>query len=167
MMATLQFPDGIAVPLIGQGTWKMGEGERKRADEVAALREGIELGLAMIDTAEMYGEGAAEEVVADLLPWCARRGIPVIAYSPVGQGGALLRNPVLVEIARRHSVTPAQVALAWALRHPGVVVIPKASDVAHVRANAAALKVCLAPEDGEAIDRAFPPPAGKRPLTML
>ncbi len=57
-------PDGEAVPAFGQGTWHMGEDRRRSADEEAALKLGIELGLTLIDTAEMYGSGVAEEIVA-------------------------------------------------------------------------------------------------------
>jgi diketogulonate reductase-like aldo/keto reductase len=69
-MKTVQLPDGPAergVPALGQGTWGMGENENARADEVAALRLGIDLGMTLIDTAEMYGEGGAEKVVADAI----------------------------------------------------------------------------------------------------
>jgi diketogulonate reductase-like aldo/keto reductase len=55
---------GERVPALGQGTWHMGEDRRRAADEAAALRVGIELGMTLIDTAEMYGSGAAEEVIA-------------------------------------------------------------------------------------------------------
>lgn len=67
----------------------------------------------------------------DLMPWCNNRHIPVIAYSPVEQG-RLLKHPVLQEIALLHSATPAQIALAWVLRRPGVIAIPKASTKKHV-----------------------------------
>src|SRR6266446_10143167 len=66
-MKTVQFPDGERVPALGQGTWRMGENENAHADEVAALRLGIDFGMTLIDTAEMYGEGGAEEVVADAI----------------------------------------------------------------------------------------------------
>ncbi len=66
-MKTIQLPDGTPVPVLGQGTWKMGEGEREAKDEVAALRLGIDLGMTLIDTAEMYGDGRAEEVVAQAI----------------------------------------------------------------------------------------------------
>jgi diketogulonate reductase-like aldo/keto reductase len=56
-------PSGVAVPVIGQGTWRMGEEPGRRKDEVSALRLGIELGMAHVDTAEMYGDGGAERVV--------------------------------------------------------------------------------------------------------
>jgi diketogulonate reductase-like aldo/keto reductase len=65
-MRTLELA-GTRVPVIGQGTWRMGENRRQRAREVAALREGLELGLRLIDTAEMYGEGGAEEVVGEAI----------------------------------------------------------------------------------------------------
>ena len=57
-------PGGERVPALGQGTWHMGEDRRRAADEAAALRLGIELGMTLIDTAEMYGSGGAEEVIA-------------------------------------------------------------------------------------------------------
>src|SRR5437667_3591358 len=64
-MKTVQLPDGKHVPALGQGTWRMGEKKKAHADEVAALRLGIDLGMTLIDSAEMYGEGGAEKVVAD------------------------------------------------------------------------------------------------------
>ena len=276
-MRTLRLPDGTEVPVLGQGTWKIGEGERSRLDEAAAIRLGIDLGMTLIDTAEMYGEGSSEEVVADaiagqrdrvflvtkvyphnatrrgtaaacerslkrlrtdhidlyllhwmgsaplsetvaefeklkaagrirawgvsnldtddmeelaevssacatnqvlynpehrgiefdLLPWCAKRAMPIMAYSPVGQAGRLLRAPVLAKIAARHDATPAQIAIAWSLRHPGIISIPKAGDATHVRLNAAAADIALTPADLAEIDAAYPPPRRKQPLAML
>src|SRR5437764_4497643 len=66
-MKTVQLSDGKIVPALGQGTWAMGEKSKSHADEVAALRLGIDLGMTLIDTAEMYGEGGAEKVVADAI----------------------------------------------------------------------------------------------------
>jgi diketogulonate reductase-like aldo/keto reductase len=66
-MKTVSLRDGQRVPVLGQGTWRMGENARAHKDEVAALRLGIELGMTLIDTAEMYGEGGAEKVVADAI----------------------------------------------------------------------------------------------------
>jgi diketogulonate reductase-like aldo/keto reductase len=253
----------------------MGEGERTPRQEAAALRQGIELGMTLIDTAEMYGDGASEQVVGaaiaghrdavfivskvfphnasrrampaaceaslkrlgtdrldlyllhwrggvplaetvetfeklraqgkilrwgvsnfdlddmnelggaavttdqvlynpgvrgiefDLLPWCAERRIPIMAYSPVGQGGTLLRNPALKAVADRHGVTPAQVAIAWTLRLPGIISIPKAGDPAHIAANAAAAALDLTPADLATLDSAFPPPRRRQRLEML
>src|SRR2546430_376626 len=66
-MKTITRPDGERVPVLGQGTWRMGENKSAHADEVGALRLGIDLGMTLIDTAEMYGEGGAEKVVADAI----------------------------------------------------------------------------------------------------
>src|SRR2546423_5754868 len=102
----------------------------------------------------------------DVLPWCQKRGIPTMAYSPVEQG-RLLGHRALVAVAQAHDATPAQVALAWVMRESGVIAIPKAGTIAHVKENRAALHLRLTKDDLAALDRAFPPPAGARPLEML
>lgn len=102
----------------------------------------------------------------DLLPWCDKRGMPIMAYSPVEQG-RLARSGKLEAIAARHEATPAQVALAWAMAQPGVIAIPKASRPEHVRQNIAAHDLSLTPGDLAEFDRAFPPPARKKPLEMI
>jgi diketogulonate reductase-like aldo/keto reductase len=61
---TVRLPDGVAVPALGLGTWRMGEARRAAPAETAALKLGIDLGMTLVDTAEMYGDGGAEEVVA-------------------------------------------------------------------------------------------------------
>jgi diketogulonate reductase-like aldo/keto reductase len=66
-MKTIRLPDGTTVPALGQGTWMMAEDPARRTDEIAALRAGIELGLTLIDTAEMYGEGSAETLVGEAI----------------------------------------------------------------------------------------------------
>ncbi|AIO48598.1 MULTISPECIES: aldo/keto reductase [Burkholderia] len=66
-IATVVLPNGETIPKLGLGTWEMGERPARRADEIAALREGIELGMTLVDTAEMYGDGATEELVGDAL----------------------------------------------------------------------------------------------------
>jgi diketogulonate reductase-like aldo/keto reductase len=63
-LPTVTLPGGERVPALGQGTWHMGEDRRRIVDEAAAVRLGIELGMTLIDTAEMYGGGGAEEMVA-------------------------------------------------------------------------------------------------------
>jgi len=275
---TTGLPSGTAVPVLGQGTWYMGENPRKRGDEVAALQHGIDLGMVLIDTAEMYASGGAEDVVGeaiagrrdglflvskvlpsnasragtiracedslkrlgtdrldlyllhwrgryplaetveaferlkadgkilgwgvsnfdvddmaelarlpqgrnaqtnqvlynleargidfDLLPEAGRAGMPVMAYSPINQG-ALAQASALAPIARRHGSTPAQIALAWTMRHGHVIAIPKASSIAHVEANRAAADIVLTQQDLAEIDAAFPPPRRKRPLEMI
>lgn len=273
----ISLPSGETVPTLGQGTWFMGEQSGKRADEIAALRGGIDLGMTLIDTAEMYGDGAAERVVGeaikglrdrvflvskvlpsnagragtvasceaslkrlgtdhldlyllhwrgpvplaetvaafehlieagkirhwgvsnldpddmvdlasvtatppavnqvlynlsrrgieyDLLPQCRDRGIPVMAYSPIEQG-RILNKGALRAVAARLGATPAQVALAWVLRQAGVIAIPKAGTLLHVRENRAAADLVLDAEDIAELDRAFPPPTRPRPLEML
>ncbi len=277
-MRSVRLPSGVTTPALGQGTWGMGEDRAHRREEVAALRLGLDLGMTLIDTAEMYGEGGAEEVIAeavagrryevflvskfypnhasrkgvvqacerslrrlktdridlyllhwrgstplvetlealqslrtagkirdygvsnldhadmaeafslpggkdiatdqvlynlsrrgvewDLLPWCRERSIPVMAYSPIEQG-RILRNSGLVSVAGRHSATPAQIALAWLLRQPDLIVIPKAANNEHVRENRAAANVALTDADLKDLDKAFPPPVRKAPLAML
>ncbi len=276
-MRYLHLPSGAPMPVLGLGTWRMGETGSRGADIVNALRLGIDLGMTLIDTAEMYGEGGAEEVVAkaiagqrdqiflvskvyphnatrqgvvaacerslkrlntdhldlyllhwigdvpfqetlagfddlqragkirahgvsnfdsedmaawaklpagksvatnqvmynlarrgiewELLPWCRKRHIPIMAYSPVDQG-SLLTKRGLKRIAQRRGVTPAQVALAWLLHQEGVVAIPKAARPDHVRENRAALDLELTHEELKELDRAFPPPDGPKPLAM-
>lgn len=66
-LPAVALPSGKSVPALGQGTWRMGEDRRRHADEVMALRRGIELGMTLIDTAEMYGDGGAELVVAEAI----------------------------------------------------------------------------------------------------
>jgi diketogulonate reductase-like aldo/keto reductase len=91
-----------------------------------------------------------------------------MAYSPLGHTTSrLLRSPALTAVARRHDVTAAQVALAWGLRHPHVISIPKASDPDHVRENAAAIDIVLTAEDLAEIDAAHRPPGRKQPLDLL
>jgi len=102
----------------------------------------------------------------DLVPWSGERGIPVMAYSPVGQG-RLLRNSGLAELAKKHGASPAQIVLAWVMRLDGMIAIPKATRPEHVRDNAGALDVRLSPEDLAAIDRLFAPPRRKQPLEMI
>lgn len=99
----------------------------------------------------------------DLMPWCAARRMPLMAYSPIGEG-RLLRHPTLVEIARRHDVSPAQIALSWTMRQPGIIAIPKAGNVTHVEDNFRSLSIHLTEEDLHDLDTAFPAPARKIPL---
>ncbi len=275
-MRAVRLVNGETVPCLGQGTWYMGDKRANAKAEADALRLGIDLGMTLIDTAEMYADGGAEEVVAmaaagqreklfivskvyphnasrsgvpaacarslkrlntdridlyllhwrgghplaetvaafeklredgkirhwgvsnfdtddmdelagtacaanqvlyhadsrgiefDLLPWCAQQSVAVMAYSPLSHTPTrLLRSPALTAVAQRHGVTPAQVALAWGLRHPHVISIPKAANPAHVRENAAAAEIVLTDTDLAAIDAAHKPPRRKVPLDLL
>jgi diketogulonate reductase-like aldo/keto reductase len=131
-------------------------------EELAALAQGT----ACASDQVLYHPGS-RGIEFDLLPWCARHRIPVMAYSPVGQGGRLLRSPALAEVAARHGATPAQVAIAWGLRNSTVISIPKAGDAAHVRENAATSDIVPTEADFVAIDAAFPPSRRKQSLGML
>lgn len=274
----VKLPCGISVPALGQGTWYMGESAREEAAEIRALQVGIDLGMTLIDTAEMYANGGSEKVVGkalagrrqqvylvskvlpsnasergvpraceaslrrlgtdyldlylyhwrggpdfsetiealerlvdqgkirhwgvsnldvedmeewvaepngdrvqtdqvlynlsrrgiefDLLPWLEKRNVPIMAYSPIEQG-RLLRHPALAKIAQRHNATPAQIALAWTLRLPNVISIPKSGNEAHVTENRGSADIVLSAADLADLDAAFPPPTRKRSLEML
>ena len=102
----------------------------------------------------------------DLIPWSRGRGLPIMAYSPVEQG-ALGNDRRLKAVAERHGATPAQIALAWVMRNEGVIAIPKASRLQHVRENRAALDIVLTAQDLAELEAAFPSPTRKRPLEMI
>jgi diketogulonate reductase-like aldo/keto reductase len=102
----------------------------------------------------------------DLLPWMRKHSIPLMAYSPLDQGG-LLRKAALKKLADGVGCTPAQLAIAWLLAQPGVVTIPKSSSRDRVKENLGALDVTLSPQVLAELDRAFPPPKGKQTLEML
>jgi len=277
------FNGDVRLPAMGQGTWFMGENASQRSREVSALRAGIDAGLTLIDTAEMYADGGAEEVVGeainglrdrvflvskvypwnaggqkaiaaceaslrrlgtdyldlyllhwrgnyslaetvevmetliqqgkihrwgvsnldyadmqelwdvdggkacatnqvlyhlasrgiefDLLPWCQQQAMPVMAYCPLAQAGrlrdGLLENRTVREIAHAHQASSAQVLLAWVISHAGVMAIPKAASVEHVKDNAAALELTLSVEELAMLDKAFPAPGRKTRLDMV
>lgn len=277
---TTLLPSGQLMPVLGQGTWQMGEDRANRKAEADALRLGLDLGMNHIDTAEMYGEGGAEKVIADviadrraevfvvskvyphnatrrgvveacerslrhlktdyidlyllhwrgdvplsetfaafqflkqsgkirdygvsnfdvadmeesfaipggdeiannqvlynlahrgiewdLIPWCRARRIPITAYSPIGHNAAeqkqILGNRAVKAVALRHGATPVQVVLAWLMREPDMIVIPKAVRPEHIRENRAAHDLKLTERDLKELDQAFPPPTRKIPL---
>lgn len=114
-------------------------------------------------------ERAIEHAV---LPWCAKHGSAVVAYTPFGQSpeifeGASKAGRVLREIADSHGATPRQVALRFLLRQPQIFVIPKASDIAHVEENAGTYNVDLDDSDIAKIDAAFPLRKAPRGLPMI
>jgi diketogulonate reductase-like aldo/keto reductase len=275
-MRTTSLPDGRAMPVLGLGTWKMGEDRARAAEEVRTVQRALDLGISLLDTAEIYANGGAERVVGEamrgrrdevflvtkvapgnasrrgtiracegslkrlgtevidlyllhwiggtplpetiaafetlkaqgkirawgvsnfdtedmeaipagaeccanqvlynphsrgiefsLIPHCQAHGIPVMAYTPLGQSGRVLNNAAIAEIARRNGATPAQVALAWSIRLPGVVTIPKTATLARVEENLGAVTLTLTSADLAEIDRAFPPPRAKRALEMI
>jgi diketogulonate reductase-like aldo/keto reductase len=107
----------------------------------------------------------------ELVPFCAREGVAVVAYSPFGSGDfpppKSRGYQELDAVAKAHGKTPFQVALAFLQREPHVFTIPKASDVAHVEDNAGALSLTLTAEDVARIDRAFPLGPSRRGVPML
>ncbi|HEY3777552.1 MAG TPA: aldo/keto reductase [Rhizomicrobium sp.] len=274
-------PTGRRVAVIGQGTWNIETGDR--ASAMAALRRGLDLGMTHIDTAEMYGAGVAEEMIAEaiagrrdevflvskvlpenashegtrvacerslarlgtdrldcyllhwrgrhrladtiagfealrhagkilswgvsnfdtgdleevvaiagasalacnqvfyhlgqrgveheVIPWCETHQVAVTAYSPFGSGRFPKADSeggrVLAEMARAHTATPRQVALAFLTRYPSVFVIPKAASPAHVEENAAAGALHLTESEIGRIDQAFPRGPRQRELPTL
>jgi len=102
----------------------------------------------------------------DLVPWLQARDIATMAYSPIDQG-ALARNGALATIAERRGVSAAQLALAWLVAQRDVMAIPKAASEAHLRENLAARDIVLDGAEQAALDRAFPPPTRKTPLSMV
>jgi diketogulonate reductase-like aldo/keto reductase len=101
----------------------------------------------------LYNLGA-RGIERDLLPWCARRGMPVMGYTPLGNN--LVRDPVLARIGAAHGCTAAAVALAWAIRGGNVIAIPESGSVEHVRENAVALSLALTPQELQTLDAAHP-----------
>ena len=102
----------------------------------------------------------------DLLPWCAERQIPLMAYSPIEQA-RLLRHSGLRNLARRLGMTPSQLALAWLLRHDQLIAIPRTSTRQHLEENFTALQCVLDAVTLAELDRMFPPPRRASPLEML
>jgi diketogulonate reductase-like aldo/keto reductase len=283
-MRTVPLPDGMQVPCLGLGTWRLGESQGERPAEVAAVRQALDVGYRLIDTAEMYGDGGAERVVGealraaiqagtlrredafivskvlptnasrkgtvaacerslrrlgleyidlyllhwrgvhplaatveafeslrergllrawgvsnfdvddldelwnvadglhcvanqvyysasergiefDLLPAQRRRAVATMAYCPIDQG-ALAADATFAEVGTNHGVSAAQAALAWVLRQPDVIAIPKASRERHLRDNFAAARLTLTARDLASIDARFAPPRRKQRLAM-
>lgn len=106
-----------------------------------------------------------------LLPWLRQKGVPMIAYSPMGSftqsRQKMFSNNVVQAIAQKHGVQPAQVALAFVLAQPGVLAIPQSSSALHAQQNAACLTLHLSNEDIAALSAVFLPPTRKQPLDML
>jgi aldehyde reductase len=102
----------------------------------------------------------------DLLPWLRQHRIPVMAYSPMDEG-RLLRTRAMTVFAKKHEMTPAQVAIAWLLAQDGVIAIPKTGNRARLEENAGALAHPLTTAQLAELDLLFPPPTGPTPLAMI
>lgn len=133
--------------------------------DVADLEEAwaIDRRLACNQALYHVAERAIEHAV---IPWCRAHGVAVVAYSPFGAGAFDDANPALRAVAARHGATCRQVALAYLLRMPGVLAIPKAGRVSHVEENAAAADLRLTEADVASIEAAFPLGMPK-PLPMI
>lgn len=105
----------------------------------------------------------------DLLPLMRERGVDLMAYSPLEQGRLFQgqAGKLLSEIAAEAGTTPAALALAWAVREPGSIAIPRTSSPERMEENASALQVTLTPEILRDLDEVFTPPSGPRPLEIL
>lgn len=107
----------------------------------------------------------------DLLPWHQENNLPIMAYSPLAQGGSLrkelLHDPVVRKISDAHQAEPLQVALAWSIRSNHVIAIPKAGKEKHVTANAQASALLLNTDELNQLDTVFSPPARKMPLDII
>src|SRR5580700_6720857 len=100
---------------------------------------------------------ANRDIERDLLPWCEQRGMPLMAYSPLGGAGAsLLSDPTLARIGAAHNCSAAAVALAWTVRSSNVIAIPESGSAEHVRENAVALSLILTPDELHILDTAHP-----------
>ena len=101
---------------------------------------------------------ASRGIEADLVPWCANHGMPIMAYSPLGAGGkaALLSNPVLMRLGAARGVSAAAIALAWVMRDGRTIAITETASAKHIREDAAALSLALSAEELKALDAAFP-----------
>ena len=166
-------------------------GERPLAEMVTAMEEARAAGkirawgVSNLDTADMEelwavdgGRNCAVNQVLyhmgsrgidySLLPWMRAHGVVLMAYCPLAQAGRLscdlLGSSVLKEIAEKYGATPAQIALAWAIRDGNTIAIPRTGRKEHAVSNAGADAFDLTAEDCAKIDRAFPPPMRKEPL---
>ena len=100
------------------------------------------------------------DIEHDLLHWCDRHGLPVMAYSPLGGDNKLvIGDPMLARIGAAHGCSAAAVALAWVIRNSGVIAIPESGVPAHVKENAVALSLTLTPHELQTLDAAYPGPS--------
>lgn len=141
--------------------WGVSNFDRADMDELFSLPEGARCAANQV----LYHLGC-RGIEWDLLPFCRKHRVAVMAYSPVGRG-RLLRDQGLRAIATELGVTGAQVALAWLLRQPGVNAIPKAAVESHVRDNRAAADLKLPASALRRLESAFPPPSGPTSLAIL
>jgi diketogulonate reductase-like aldo/keto reductase len=119
-----------------------------------------------VECNQVYYSVEARGIEFSLLPWQRERGIQTMAYSPLGQG-ALASHPALVKLGQQRGVSAAQIALAWCIRVPDVVAIPKSVDHQRIEDNFNAAQLTLTEAELAQIDRSFPPPRSKQSLEMI
>ena len=102
----------------------------------------------------------------DLLPWCRSMGLPIMAYSPIEQG-RLLEHKKLKALASEIGVSAAQLSVAWSIRKNGIITIPKAGNLEHVRQNIDAWTIKLESAILDELDKLFEPPVRKKGLDIL
>ncbi|HKH82916.1 MAG TPA: aldo/keto reductase [Gemmatimonadales bacterium] len=141
--------------------WGVSNFDLRDMEELMSLRDGHAVATDQV----LYNLGR-RGIERDLLPWCAERHVPLMAYSPIEQGRMLKRSE-LKEVAARRGATPAQVALAWVLHREGILAIPKMGSVEHVEENHGALKLSLTSAELDQLEAAFPLPAEKVGLEVL
>ena len=141
--------------------WGVSNFDRADMEELFALPGGAHCAANQV----MY-HLACRGVEWDLLPFCRKHQVAVMAYSPVGRG-RLLRDRHLNALAAELGVSAAQIALAWLLEQAGVSAIPKAASEAHVRDNRAAADLRLPASVLRELESAFPPPSGPSSLAIL
>lgn len=115
---------------------------------------------------QVYYALNARGIEYDLIPFLQEKGMALMAYSPLG-AGALMRHPQLGVLAKEAGLTPAQVALAWVLRQPNAVAIPKTVHLERLKENLAAASLALEADLLQALDRLFQPPHKKTPLHII
>ena len=120
-MRTLDLPGVRPVPVVGQGTWGMGEDTASRAAETKALRTGVELGLTVLDTAEMYGDGATESFLGEALAGLRDDVVLVSKAYPQNAGGGSVSANVPAA-ARRARRSPCPAARSRPIRSAGSTV---------------------------------------------
>lgn len=115
---------------------------------------------------QLYYCAEARGIEFELLPFQRAHAIPTMAYSPLGRG-SLARHPLLTQLGRERDASAAQIALAWCLREPDVIAIPKSVEPERIEQNLRAQQLRLSAAELQQIDQAFPPPRAGRPLEMI
>jgi diketogulonate reductase-like aldo/keto reductase len=115
---------------------------------------------------QVYYALNARGIEYDLIPLLKEKNITLMAYSPLG-AGELMRNSKLIALAKQFELSPAQLALAWVLRQPNAVAIPKTVNPTRLQENLSAATIKLTPEMLQALDQIFPPPTRKKPLMII